>query len=1096
MGERKNRLSPFSVVLIMVALSLVGLASLPRLNIQYTPTAQGRSLTVSFSYPNASAEVVESEVTSKIEGVLAGIGDVANVSSASRKGSGSVNVSFRKGTDLDAARFEVASAVRNIYPGLPSGVTYPLVSRSGGDRVSRLSYLVKGAIPSREISKYLKEHVLSQLSAIPGVDKVNVGGGVPFQWVITFDAPKLRSIGLTADEVAAAFKACYREEILGMTETSEGLMTVRLKEDSSEDFGAVPVGNVGGRIIHLRDVARWTYEEALPSWYYRVNGLNTITLSVEIASTVNLLTVASAVRSKMAELQRGFPAELTASLAYDSSEYVSAELHKIYVRTALCILILLLFVFLVNRSWRYMLIIVFALTVNVLTALMIYSFAGLRIHIYTLAGITVSLGIIIDTSIVMIDHYAHFKDRKAFPSVLSAAATTIGALMMVLLLPEKEKANLTDFIWVIVINLGLSLLISYLFIPSLMEYIPVRLSGGGSVRCGRAGASGKSAARFPGGEEPRSARKVRRILRWNRFYASYIGWGLRHRWVYILLFVISFGIPLCVLPAKMSDTERAKAGRFDRVIDKIVSWKPYDNNRVAVDKIAGSSFGLFYRSLDRADFYREPEKKRLVINAGMLEGCTVNQLDEVVRSMENYLSQFDGISVFTTSVYSYDNAEISVEFKPEYENTSFPSELKSEVTRMAINFGGANWRVSGIDDNSFNNNIVTSYRSNRISLKGYNYRELERYAARLVDYLSTNRRVRDAEVWSGGWNGRPAMEFVLDYDFARMTLSGINPYSYYNALESLLYERTIGEYEYSGESSPVVLRSSDIDRYDLWHVLNSPIDVGGKTMTLSSVGGIEKKRTGLTIRKSNQSYELVVCYDFIGDWSQSRSLSERAVRYMNDEVLPVGFKAEVPGGGMFNTARRQYAWLLFLILAVMYVMLAMTFESFRYPLAVIFMIPVSFIGLFLAFGLSGFSFGQGGFAAFVMLSGIVVNAGIYLVTTYQTLLRSRPAGPAAGCVADPSADSSVGPSVARAADSSVGLSVSRRIRLWIKAYSRKINPITLTIVSTILGLLPFLSDGPEEVFWFDFAVGTISGMLFSIIAVIFLLPIFSISRRQ
>lgn len=151
-----------------------------------------------------------------------------------------------------------------------------------------------------------------------------------------------------------------------------------------------------------------------------------------------------------------------------------------------------------------MLIIVFTLTVNVLTALMIYSLAGLQIHIYTLAGITVSLGIIIDTSIVMIDHYAHFKDRKAFPSILSAAATTVGALMMVLLLPEKEKANLVDFIWVIVINLGLSLIISYLFIPSLMEYIPVRMSGGKSGR---------------------SPRKLRRILRWNRFYASYIGWG-------------------------------------------------------------------------------------------------------------------------------------------------------------------------------------------------------------------------------------------------------------------------------------------------------------------------------------------------------------------------------------------------------------------------------------------------------------------------------------------------------------------------------------------------------------------------------------------
>ena len=296
-----------------------------------------------------------------------------------------------------------------------------------------------------------------------------------------------------------------------------------------------------------------------------------------------------------------------------------------------------------------------------------------------------------------------------------------------------------------------------------------------------------------------------------------------------------------------------------------------------------------------------------------------------------------------------------------------------------------------------------------------------------------------------------------------MTLADINPYAYYNALGSLLYERKIGTSEYDGGAVDVVLRSSDLDRYDLWHVLNSPIDVGQKKMTLSSVGGIDKQRTGLTIRKSNQSYELVVCYDFIGSWELSRNLSQKAVKYMNEEVLPIGFKAEVPGWGWFDTAKQQYAWLLFLILAVMYVMLAMTFESFRYPFAVIFMVPVSFIGLFLTFGLSDFSFDQGGFAAFVMLSGIVVNAGIYLVTTYQSLLRER--------------------------------NKKHSIRLYIKAYSRKINPITLTIVSTILGLLPFLTDGPEEVFWFDFAVGTISGMLFSVLAVIFILPVFIVHRR-
>ena len=118
----------------MVALSLVGLAALPRLNIQYTPMTEGRTVYVSFYYPNASAEIIESEATSKIEGVLAGIRDVTDISSVSRKGSGSVSVKFRKGSDMDAARFEVASAIRNVYPSLPDEVSYPGISLSGGAR--------------------------------------------------------------------------------------------------------------------------------------------------------------------------------------------------------------------------------------------------------------------------------------------------------------------------------------------------------------------------------------------------------------------------------------------------------------------------------------------------------------------------------------------------------------------------------------------------------------------------------------------------------------------------------------------------------------------------------------------------------------------------------------------------------------------------------------------------------------------------------------------------------------------------------------------------------------------------------------------------
>ena len=1013
----------------MVALSLIGVMSIRRLNIQYIPTVESRTLTVSFSYPDASAETVEAEATSILEGVISGVDHVSGISSTSSKGSGQIKVSFSKGSDMDAARFEVASAIRNIRSSLPNAITYPTISGGGGSSVASVTYLVKGDIPSREISRYLNEHVLSPLAAVPGVDKVEIGGGTPFHWVITFNAEKAASAGITADEIASAFQSYYGSEEVGMARTEDGILSVRLKEESGPDFGAVPIKNVGGEVIHLKDIATWRYEESLPAYYYRVNGLNTITLTIEIASSANLLTTAEAVRTKMNELQRSFPEEITASVAYDSSEYVQGELNKIYLRTGVCVLILLLFVFLIYRSWRYMLIIISTLAVNILTALAIYSFARLQIHIYTLAGITVSLGIILDTSIILIDHYSHYRDRKVFPAILSAVATTIGALLMVLLLPESEKANLVDFIWVIVINLCLSLIISYLFVPSLMEYIPVRAK-----------------------DYSRSIRKKRRLVRRNRLYSRYISWGVQHRWVYIVVFIAAFGLPFCALPKALSAREIVTASRARKAVDRIVRWKPYESNRIKIDKYAGSSFALFYRALDRFNFYRQPQKKQLNIKAGMLEGCTVNQLNEVVKAMENYLSKFDEISGFTTRISSYNDATIIVDFKPEYERTSFPSTLKSEVTKMAINFGGANWSVWGIDENSFNNNIVSDYKSEGITIKGYNYRKLHDYASMMVEYISGNRRVQEPEIWAGGRFGKPATEFVLDYDFDRMVMADVDPYSYYEALSSLLYEEVIGKADYGGEMSDVVLRSSDLDSYDLWHVVNSPLEIGESKVTLSGLGSIDKRRTGLEIRKENQSYTLQVRYDFIGSYELSKRFQEQVVDHFNNDILPVGFKAENPSGGWFFHNKERYAWLIFLIIAVIYVMLAITFESFRYPLPVIFLIPISFIGLFLVFGLTDFAFDQGGFAAFVMLSGIVVNAGIYLVTTYQ------------------------------------------ETNDYIKAFTRKITPICLTILSTIIGLLPFLSDGPEEVFWFDFAIGTIAGLLFSIVAIVFILPVFCVRR--
>ena len=1037
----------FSVLLIMAALAVIGVAMLPMLNVQYTPSPVERKIDVSFTWPDASARLIEQSVTSRIEGALSAITGSESVSSRSSKGSGRVTIRFRKGTEMAAARFEVASAIRNLYPKLPEEVSYPAISiATGGTRESdMLVYTIKADLPSRRIEEYVEAHMSTPLSQTEGVGKVSLSGVTPFEWVITFDPKAMEVNGISAADLAAAFRDYFRSDVIGLTtlphaDGTDRSIVLKLRNRASLNFGDIPIARRNGRIYHLRDFATARWCEAPPSTYFRINGLNTITLSIGCEASTNMLRVAENVKEEMQRLQAAFPPGISATLTYDASEYVSGELHKIYLRTLLCVAILMLFVYLVSRDFNYLLIIAVTLAVNILVAVVFYNLLNLGIHIYTLAGITVSLGIIIDSSIIMVDHYSYYRNRRVFVSILGALLTTIGALGIVWLLPEKQQANLTDFSLVIVINLVVSLIVALLFIPALLDKFPLKRSMTVS-----------------------SVKRRRLTVRVSRAYARFIGWGRRHRWLFIVALIWGFGIPTFLLPEKIEPEKGETPGRGTELYNKIMEGRFMTEHRSFLDKFLGSSLHLFHTATSRYNNFREPEQKVLYVNAGMAEGCTVQQLNDVVRHMENYICQFDEVDMFRTRITSYDNARIEITFKPEYENSGFPSMLKQELTSAAINFGGATWRVWGIDDNSFNNNIVSSYRSNQIRLRGYNYDQLAAYADRLIDSLSTNRRVSEPEIMDGDAWTLPHNEFTIRYDDERIAATGLDVSDYYTILNTMLYQSRLPSVYNGEELQQVILESGDRDRFDRWHIANAQVGIDSLRTKLSTVGTIEKHRTGISIRRSKQSYEILVGFDFIGSYELGKRLIERTVRQLNDEILPIGFRADSPSHNFGRKEKQQQAWLILLVVAIIYTMCTILFESLRKPLVIILMIPISFIGVFLSFGWSDFIFDQGGFAAFVLLCGIVVNAGIYLINEEDT------------CAAT---------------------SGKRGIALYLKAFNHKIVPISLTILSTILGLAPFLYDGPEEVFWFAFAIAAISGTFFSVVALLIYLPIFLPMRRN
>lgn len=1037
----RRGIPPFSVLLIMIAVSVIGFAMLPRLKVQYSPSAPQHNIGVSFSWSGASARIMEQQVTSRIEGALSVISGCRNVSSYSSNGYGSVTVYFNKDTDMKAARFEAASILRALYDKLPEGVSYPSLSLAAEGRREQtaLSYTIKAGIPSEQIYDYILDNVSVPLSRVDGVGRVNISGATPFEWVVTFDPEALESAGLTASALASAFTDYFRSDIIGMTtlENDEGEqrnIVLKLRNLSSTDFDDIPITKRNGRIYYLRDFATVRWREALPSSYYRINGLNTITLSVTCETGSNILRVSEAVREEMSRLQASFPPQITASLSYDASRYISDELDKIYSRTLWCLAILLVFVFLVSRDVRYLVMITVTLAVNLLVAVVFYNLLDVGIHIYSLAGITVSLGIMIDTAIIMVDHYSYYHNRRVFTSILGALLTTIGALGIVWLLPEDQQANLTDFSLVIIINLTVSMIVALLFVPSMIDKFPL----------------GRSMTTLP-------RRSRRRIARISRRYERFIAWGRRHRWAFLVLLVWGFGIPTFLLPERLSDPQDENPPLHRRLYDKVMTSRFVTENRLTLDMIFGTSVNLFNKKTSAYSYYRSPEQKRLMINAGMPEGCTVQQLNDVVRHMENYISQYDEIASFHTSVNSYDNATIEVTFRREYENTSFPSRLKQEIISAAANFGGATWRVSGVDDQYFNNNVVTSYRSNSIRLRGYNYDQLSEFADRLLDSLRQNRRVSEPEIMDGNSWSLPSNEFHIRYNDEQIAAAGLNIYDYYSALSTKLYNSGLATIYNGHELQRVVMESGGRDRFDKWNLENALVTETDTPMKLSTVGSIEKRRTGMAIRRSRQSYEISVGFDFIGSYELCNRLVDKTIKQFNEEILPLGFRADAPSYGGWNDSKKTQIKLILLVIAIIYTMCAIIFESLLKPLVIIMMIPISFIGVFLTFGLFDFRFDQGGFAAFVLLCGIVVNAGIYLITEYDECRRT---------------------------------SSKQGLQLYMMAFNHKIVPISLTILSTILGLVPFLYDGPEEVFWFAFAMAAISGTAFSILALIIYLPIF------
>lgn len=1057
MAEKKI-ISSFTVIVSFVCLAIVGVTLIPLLPVKLSPSRTLPSITVSFSMPDNAARVVEMEATSILESMLARIKGIKNIYSTSGKGWGRVTIELDKHTPIDVARFEVSTIIRQTWPELPREVTYPYISVNRPDaEASRpfMTYTVNSAATPIVIQRYAENVIKTSLSDIKGVYKIDVSGATPLEWQLEYDYPVLESMGITARDIIQAVSGYYSTDFLGMAETempggTPSWIRITLASGAEAnlfDPTAIFVTNKEGTLIRLDQLVKVTHTEKKPSGYYRINGLNSIYLSLTAEESANQLTLSRQIHDTMDEIRRTLPPGYEIHVSYDATEYIQVELNKIYLRSGLTVIILLLFVLLITRNVRYLLMIAVTLTVNLAISVIFYYLLGLEIQLYSLAGITISLSLIIDNAIVMSDHLLHRGNRNASMPILAATMTTVGALSIIFFLDEKIRLNLQDFAAVVMINLSISFFVALLFVPALVEKIGLK-------------------RRKP----LRSKRLLRRLpfrprrltVRFNRLYAGMIRVFSRRKWIPFTTIILLFGLPLFLLPDKM-EKETKFAEHYNRIFDH-ATYK--ERIKPVVNKALGGTLRLFVDKVYQGSYFTRNEEMVLTITASMPNGTTLSQMNDLIIKMERYLSSFPEIRQFQTDISGPRRASLRVFFTKESERSGFPYQLKSSVISKALELGGGSWGVYGLQDQGFSNNVSEFAGSYRVKLNGYNYDELTAWADTLKNRLLTYRRIKEVIISSNfSWYKDDYREFSFDLNKEKLASRGIHPGELFASLQPVFARNSwAGSVVMDGDIEEIVLHSRQAEEYDIWALQHIGNYIGDRFSKVGEVALIAKGQAPQEVVKENQQYLLALQYDYIGSNTQGAKILEREIEAFNKR-LPMGYTSEREGGswGWGRKDNKQY-WLIGLLIVIIFFTTSILFNSLKQPLAVIFIIPISFIGIFLTFYLFKLNFDQGGFASFILLSGITVNASIYILNDYNLIRRRQPH--------------------------------LMPLRAYIKAWNGKIIPIFLTVVSTMLGFVPFMVGTDKDAFWFPLAAGTIGGLAMSVIGIFIFLPLLIVKKRD
>ncbi len=1029
-GSLRNATAVWVGIILTLLFGWLAFRSIP---IQLNPTIETPYITVETSYPGASANEIEQELTRRQEERLAAVENLREMRSTSREGRSEITMKFDWGVDKDLRGLDVLKKL-NMVRDKPLDAEEPqilFVNRREEETIMFVNMRVDPALGLSvdQLFELVDDGIRPMIERVEGVSYVRIFGGAEREIQVLIDPEKMAARGIPLGQVARVLARENRNVRGGDIETGHSRLIVRTPAQFSnlEQIRQTVIAQGADGPVRVSDVGEVVDSFKKRQVMARADGITTVFMAVVKQSGANTLEVATQVKAKIEEINRDLESRgMLIHIAHDDSDYIWDSINRVRDSLLLGALLAIGVLWIFLRSVSSTAILGLTIPVCMIGTFVLLAAFGRSINVISLAGLAFASGLIVDNGIVVIENiYRHRAElgktilmaaydgaREVWAPVVAATLTTLAVFLPILFIQEESGQLFRDIAYSISFAVGLSMISSITIVPMLAS----RMMGRLAVRTGSRPAA-----------EPIEP-----------------GGGPLRRWAGRLALVIHRVIdPVFDLVARMV------VGAFSGLVELGL------RSRLVLSMIIVVILGVFLFSLQLvppAEYLPMGNRNRINVRFTLPAGMSLDGAAELISVMEQRVLQTEGLERAFV-VMRAQGPFIGVALKRDRATKENIQRVVGELRAFAAEHFPAPDVVAIVSQSS----VFGGGSGKRIDvdIRGPDLRRLEELSNTVNDRLRAIPGVMGVRPSLD--MGNPELQVIPDRE--RLADLGINAADIAEAVEILVEGRRTSLYRMGGKEYDLTLKAYE-------ELIGGPEGLAavtlalndGRRIRLGDVARVETRLGPVSIEHLEQERSVTLQVNI-----EENVPLETVIATINEEViaplvatLPLSYSISLSGSAddLARTIRALSTSFL-LALIIIYLLMSALFRSFFYPAIIMFSVPPAMTGAFLALYLSGAEFNVITMLGLILLAGVVVNNAILLVDVTLREVRA-------------------------------GRSHVAAIR---EAVRRRLRPIFMSSVTSVLGMAPLaLGQGAGAELYKGLGVALVGGLCLSTVFTLLLIP--------